>query len=113
MKLPDLPNRLHELLGEPMVLVPEVAGVLRVHKSTIYRWIDEGILPAFEVDGVVRLLVRDVKAFIEAHTRANAKKGRQAVQFDRVAETAPPMGKSAGHADGWRPPPPDRGGSTS
>jgi excisionase family DNA binding protein len=45
------------ILDEEYVTVPEAAKLLRVHSSTIRRWIDSGELPAHRV-GQRRVLVK-------------------------------------------------------
>jgi excisionase family DNA binding protein len=51
-------------ITEGDLLTPaEVAKIMRVSKSTVYRWVEEGTLPAMRLGGVVRIyadaLVKD------------------------------------------------------
>jgi len=51
-------------ITEGDLLTPaEVAKIMRVSKSTVYRWVEEGTLPAMRMGGVVRIyadaLVKD------------------------------------------------------
>ncbi len=54
-----------ELLGEFSLTVDDVAGVLEVDRSTIYRYIQDGSLVALKLGREYRLSERDVRAFLE------------------------------------------------
>jgi excisionase family DNA binding protein len=38
-----------------LLLPGEVAKILRVSRSTVYRWVEDGTLPAIKLGGVVRI----------------------------------------------------------
>lgn len=43
-------------INEGDLMTPsEVASIMRVSKSTVYRWVDDGTLPAMRIGGVVRI----------------------------------------------------------
>lgn len=46
----------------------EVASILRVSRSTVYRWVEEGRLPALKPGncGVVRICRNDLLRFLDA-----------------------------------------------
>jgi excisionase family DNA binding protein len=48
------------------VTTQEAADYLRVHRSTVQRYVREGILPASKVGGNLRLRASDVDAFLVA-----------------------------------------------
>ena len=54
-----------DLLGEFSLTVDDVAGVLEVDRSTIYRYIQDGSLVALKLGREYRLSERDVRAFLE------------------------------------------------
>ena len=54
-----------DLLGEFSLTVDDVAGVLEVDRSTIYRYIQDGSLAALKLGREYRLSERDVRAFLE------------------------------------------------
>lgn len=41
----------------------EVAGLLRVSRSVVYRWINEGKLEAIKVGGVLRIARSELEQF--------------------------------------------------
>lgn len=49
----------------PLLTIDEVIAWLRISKSTLYRAIRAGQLPAFKVLGVWRIDRRDIEAFIQ------------------------------------------------
>ncbi len=53
------------LLTKPLVTAEEVAALLKVSPKTIYRWAQEGVLPAFREGRLVRFLQTDVEAFVQ------------------------------------------------
>jgi excisionase family DNA binding protein len=48
---------MHATVHEEYLTVGQTAELLRVHKSTIHRWIDQGLLPAYRV-GQRRLAIK-------------------------------------------------------
>ena len=67
---PDLSDRARqlkaELLGEFSLTVDDVAGILEVERSTIYRYIQDGALAALKIGREFRLSEADVRGFLEA-----------------------------------------------
>ena len=55
--------------------VKEVAGLLKVSKRTISRWIAKGILKALQVEGIVRIEKGDLESFVESHNNAPNQAG--------------------------------------
>jgi excisionase family DNA binding protein len=55
-----------ELLGEFSLTVDDVAGILEVDRSTIYRYIQDGALAALKLGREYRLSEVDVKGFLQA-----------------------------------------------
>ncbi len=55
-----------ELLGEFSLTVDDVAGVLEVDRSTVYRYIQDGALAALKLGREYRLSEVDVKGFLQA-----------------------------------------------
>jgi excisionase family DNA binding protein len=53
-----------QLLRSPLVTAEEVAALLKVSPKSIYRWAEDGILPAFREGRLVRFLESDVEAFV-------------------------------------------------
>ena len=72
-----------DLLGEFSLTVDDVAGVLEVDRSTIYRYIQDGSLAALKLGREYRLSERDVRAFLE---------GLVARERQRVADLRGPQG---------------------
>ena len=64
----------------------EASRYLGVNLRTLYRFIDEGELPAYKFGRVIRLLESDLDAFIESYLLAaaggNLKKGGVAEDAD-------------------------------
>lgn len=54
-------NRLR-ITVEDIMTIPQAAKELGVHRATIYRWIDRGIVHPFRIAGQVFLTTDDVKA---------------------------------------------------
>jgi|GEM_PF-970088 len=55
-----------ELLGEFSLTVDDVAGILEVDRSTVYRYIQDGALAALKIGREYRLSDVDVRGFLEA-----------------------------------------------
>lgn len=53
---------------EEFYTVSQAAIVLKVHTLTIRRYIKEGKLKAYRVGGNIRIMVSDLRAFIEGFT---------------------------------------------
>jgi len=50
---------------EDILTIPQAAKELGVHRATIYRWIDKGIVHPFRIAGQVFVTVDDVKSLKE------------------------------------------------
>lgn len=89
------------LVGEPLLKVAEAAAVLNVHRSKVYRLVQEGALPAVHVGDSVRLRPADLRLLIEENTRV----GRKRRPVDQVAEGTPQVTRRTKPRNGgWRPP---------
>lgn len=60
-------SALRELLGdrENLLMVPEVAKVLRVRDTTVRDWLRKNLLPGYRIPGGWRVRVGDLLDFIE------------------------------------------------
>ncbi len=47
--------------------VPEAAEYLGVAMRTVYKFLDQGLIPAYKLGRVIRMKRADVDAFLEAH----------------------------------------------
>ena len=56
------------------VRVKEVSRLLSVPRSTIYAWIDRGVLPAAKIGDVTLVLWEDVQELLRSH-RLPCKEG--------------------------------------
>jgi excisionase family DNA binding protein len=56
-------------MTEQLLTVPEVAERLRVTTMTIYRWIEEGRLPAMQIGKHYRIREADLDEVIESSVR--------------------------------------------
>ncbi len=56
-------------MPEEMLTPEQVAEWLQVHKGTVYRWIDEGKLPALQVGRVYRIPRDEVLGMVKRHPR--------------------------------------------
>jgi excisionase family DNA binding protein len=52
-------------MPDELLTVPEVAERLRVRTMTIYRWIEDGKLPAMQVGKHYRIRTVDLEAMLE------------------------------------------------
>jgi excisionase family DNA binding protein len=68
------------IVDEEYITVAEAAGLLRVSPSTIWRWIDQGVLPAYRI-GQRRIRLKRVDL---ARVFTPARQGSQRVE--RVVE---------------------------
>jgi len=50
---------------EDLITVPRVAKELGVHHTTIYRWIQKGVVRPFRIGGQVFITLDDLKALKE------------------------------------------------
>jgi excisionase family DNA binding protein len=64
-------------VDERYATLPEVAERLKVSRRTVYRWIKNGDLNAYQFGREYRITERDLKDFLEAH-RFRAKGGDDA-----------------------------------
>jgi excisionase family DNA binding protein len=64
-------------VDERYLTLPEVAETLKVSRRTVYRWINNGDLDAYQFGREYRITESALKDFLEAH-RARAKGGRDA-----------------------------------
>lgn len=60
--------------------VPEVSQLLQIDVSTAYRKCRNGSLPAFGLDGVVRVDPAELANHLEAKTRLGIRKKKPTVQ---------------------------------
>ncbi len=51
-----------------------IAGEVGCSKKTLYKWIRERDFPAFKMDGVWRVLPRDVEVWLAIQRGANARR---------------------------------------
>jgi len=54
-------------LGERLLTANEVAEILRVGRATVYRWAEQGWLPAIRVGNTVRFNLTDVQRALQTH----------------------------------------------
>lgn len=59
------------------VRVKEVSRLLSVPRSTIYAWIDRGVLPAAKIGEVTLVLWEDVQELLRNHRLPQRREGRQ------------------------------------
>jgi len=50
------------LTSDDILSIPQAAKELGVHFTTVYRWIDKGIIRPFRIGGQVFITVDDLKA---------------------------------------------------
>lgn len=53
--------------GERWLSVPEAAGYLGVGMRTVYKFLDQGLIPAYRLGRVIRIKREDAEAFLEEH----------------------------------------------
>jgi excisionase family DNA binding protein len=51
--------------GDELLTVGEIAERLRIHSMTIYRWIDDGRLPAIRIGKQYRVRAADLEEMLE------------------------------------------------
>jgi excisionase family DNA binding protein len=51
---------------DPLLTIPEVAARLRVHRSTIYRYFDAGLLASIKFGNVRRIRSSELQRFLRA-----------------------------------------------
>ena len=49
-----------------LLTVKEVADFLKAKPSTIYSWAEQGLVPCFKLNGLLRFSESDILAWIEA-----------------------------------------------
>jgi excisionase family DNA binding protein len=54
---------LSQPVPEPAYRVREIAVMLSVAESTVYRWIEKGALPAYRFEDSIRVAAEDFEAF--------------------------------------------------
>lgn len=60
-------------MADDLLTVPEVAQQLRVTTMTVYRWIDDGKLPAMQVGKHYRIRAIDLDAMLENSRVGNGR----------------------------------------
>jgi excisionase family DNA binding protein len=53
-----------------VLTLSEVAALLRVPKSTVYKLAQNGVVPAFKVGKHWRFLLRDIEGWLQSHGNA-------------------------------------------
>jgi len=53
-------------MADDFLTVPEVADRLRVQRMTVYRWIEDGKLPAMQIGKHYRIKASDLDALLES-----------------------------------------------
>lgn len=61
------------LLSTPLITAEEVATLLKVSPKSVYRWANDGLLPAFREGRLVRFLGCDVEAFVRDRVGVRAR----------------------------------------
>jgi excisionase family DNA binding protein len=64
--VPDSPDQTVRVDAPVWLSTKDAAEILGVAVRTLYRFIDEGELPAYKLGRVIRLQRTDVEAFIES-----------------------------------------------
>jgi excisionase family DNA binding protein len=64
--LREAPEPAGDVLGEPLMDVQDVAALLRVSKSMVYKLVESGDLRAVRIGRLVRFTRRDVDSFVRA-----------------------------------------------
>ena len=53
---------------QPLTLRPsQIAKLLSVRRSTVYRWVEDGVLPASKIGQVILVQRVDVEALLRSH----------------------------------------------
>jgi len=102
MKASLTPDRLRELLGEPLLTSREVGAYLGLHHKTVERYARQGLLPYVRVGGAMRFRVEDIRSHVQGHLvpgRRTAKEPIGMVAETAASDAAPPPPTSR-----WRPP---------
>lgn len=78
MKLDNTINRLKFMSQKtnPMLTVNEVAKLLHIHKNTVRRWSDQGIIKSYRITkrGDRRFQKEDITKFLATYAEFNANK---------------------------------------
>jgi excisionase family DNA binding protein len=61
---PSAPEAAEDVLGEPLMDVCDVAALLRVSKSMVYKLAEQNALHAVRIGRLVRFTRRDVDSFV-------------------------------------------------
>lgn len=56
-----------------LLMVSEVAEILRVRRETVYQWIKDGELAAIHLGKIVRVSESDLADFIKTHRKGRNK----------------------------------------
>ena len=74
---PDAHEATAQLADVPLtVRVAQVVRLLNVPRSTIYKWVQNGTLPACKVDGIYLIPWDDLQDFLSLHRVKRPKKSR-------------------------------------
>lgn len=76
------------LLDAPRLTVNETARRLKVHRSTIWRWILKGKLPSLHVFGRRFLLLADLEAFISSGSAGVSKPASRILSVELRSDAA-------------------------
>jgi excisionase family DNA binding protein len=57
------------VVTDQLLTVAEVAAALGVKRSTIYGWVDAGLIPHFKLGALLRFRQRDLEAWLEQNHR--------------------------------------------
>ena len=87
-----------ELLGEFSLTVDDVAGILEVERSTIYRYIQDGALAALKIGREFRLSETDVRGFLEALVERERERVRSLRLRALTGEAIPGSPERAGRS---------------
>src|SRR5438477_4679756 len=67
-------HEMQEQQGEPLYTLKEAASEFRVAESTVWRWVDKGLIPAYRLPGRrIRLKKSDVEKAIRPAARPAAE----------------------------------------
>ena len=55
--------------SEGFLIAAEVAGWLRVRRSTIYSWAATGQIPSVRLNGIIRFIRADIESWIKDHSK--------------------------------------------
>ncbi|MGA2109018.1 MAG: helix-turn-helix domain-containing protein [Syntrophorhabdales bacterium] len=55
-----------------VLTVKDVAGLIQAKPSTIYSWAEQGLIPHFKINGLLRFGESEITAWLETHRRPGA-----------------------------------------